>query len=276
VAFRFPTKCPACGTTVVQAEGEVALRCPNYDCPVQVRRRVIHFASKACVDIDGLGEAMVNVLVDKKWVRSIADIYGLKRDDLLTLGKSVEKSSDNLLAAVERSKGAELWRFIHGLGIPHVGTAAAKDLAARFTSLEALSQATYADFIGKKGESLISGIGETMADAIVGHFNQPVNRTLVRDLMEAGIAPVAPVARVPGTGPLSGKTFVLTGTLPTLTREEAGARIEAAGGKISSSVSKKTHYVLAGADAGSKLEKAKALGIPVIGEDDLGALLKGV
>ena len=274
VPFRFPTKCPSCGSAVVQAEGEVALRCPNYDCPVQVRRRVRHFASKACVDIDGLGEAMVDVLVEKGWVRSIADIYRLKRSDMLTLGKKVEKSVDNLLAAIEASKKAELWRFIHGLGIPHVGTAAAKDLAARFSGLEELSQSRHEDYIGGK-ESLIAGIGETMASAIIDHFNQPINRTLVRDLIKAGVEPRAPTARTKGTGPLLGKTFVLTGTLPTLTREEAGARIEAAGGKVSSSVSKKTNYVLAGSDAGSKLDKANALGVAVIGEADLLALLDG-
>ncbi|HEY1793525.1 MAG TPA: NAD-dependent DNA ligase LigA [Opitutaceae bacterium] len=274
VPFSFPAKCPACGTPVVQAAGEVALRCPNYDCPVQVRRRVRHFASKACVDIDGLGEAMVDVVVEKGWVKSLADIYRLRRADLLALGKSVEKSSDNLLAAVERSKGAELWRFIHGLGIPHVGAAAAKDLASRFTGLEALAESKHADYIGSKGESLISGIGETMADAIVGHFNQPVNRTVIRDLLAAGVSPKAPEARVQGSGHLSGKTFVLTGTLPSLSREEASRRIEAAGGKVSSSVSKKTSFVVAGADAGSKLDKAASLGVKVIGEAELLALLQ--
>ena len=275
VAFKFPTKCPACGTPVVQTEGEVALRCPNYDCPVQVRRRVRHFASKACVDIDGLGEAMVDVLVDKGWMRSIADVYHLKRADLLTLGKSVEKSTDNLLAAIETSKHAELWRFIHGLGIPHVGAAAAKDLASRFASLEALSQSRHEDYIGGAKESLIAGIGDTMATAIIGHFNQPINRTLVRDLTKAGVSPAAPAARSPVTGPLSGKTFVLTGTLPTMTREEASAKIEAAGGKISSSVSKKTDFVLAGSDAGSKLDKARTLGVEVIGEAELASLTRG-
>jgi DNA ligase (NAD+) len=274
VAFKFPTRCPSCGTGVVQAEGEVALRCPNYDCPVQVRRRVRHFASKACVDIDGLGEAMVDVVVEKGWVRSVADIYDLKRDDLLGLGKSVEKSTDNLLAAIEASKGAELWRFIHGLGIPHVGAAASKDLASRFGSLEGLSESKFEDYVGKGRESLIAGIGSTMADAIVSHFNQPINRTLVRDLGRAGVSPKAPVAKVQGTGPFLGKTFVLTGTLPSMTREEASARIEEAGGRISSSVSKKTTYVLAGSDAGSKLEKARALGVAVIGEPELLALLK--
>jgi DNA ligase (NAD+) len=272
--FKFPTRCPSCGTAVVETEGEVALRCPNYECPVQVRRRVRHFASKACVDIDGLGEAMVDVVVEKGWVRSIADIYRLKRADLLGLGKSVEKSTDNLLAAIEKSKGAELWRFIHGLGIPHVGTAAAKDLASRFASLEALSESKFDDYIGKGKESLIAGIGTTMAEAIIDHFNLPINRTLVRDLARAGVSPAAPASKARGTGPFLGKTFVLTGTLPTMTREEASARIEAAGGKISSSVSKKTSYVLAGSDAGSKLEKARTLGVPVLGEGELLALIK--
>jgi DNA ligase (NAD+) len=274
VPFKFPKKCPSCGTDVVQAEGEVALRCPNYDCPVQVRRRVRHFASKACVDIDGLGEAMVDVVVEKGWVRSIADIYHLKRADLLGLGKSVEKSTDNLLAAIEASKGADLWRFIHGLGIPHVGAAAAKDLASRFMSLEALSESKFDDYVGKGKESLIAGIGKTMAEAIVDHFNQPINRTLVRDLGKAGVEPKAPAAVKRGTGPFLGKTFVLTGTLPSMTREEASARIEAAGGKVASSVSKKTSYVLAGSDAGSKLERARSLGVAVIGEDELVALIK--
>jgi DNA ligase (NAD+) len=275
VEFKFPSHCPSCGSAVVQAEGEVALRCPNVDCPVQVRRRVRHFASKACVDIDGLGEAMVDVLVEKGWIRSVADIYRLRRADLLGLGKSVEKSTDNLLAAIEASKRADLWRFIHGLGIPHIGAAAAKDLAARFASLEALSESRFDDYVGKGKESLITGIGKTMADAIVDHFNQPINRALVHDLIREGVSPKAPAAAAPGTGPLAGKTFVLTGTLPSLTRDEATARIEAAGGKISSSVSKKTSYVLAGSDAGSKLEKARALGVAVIGESDLASLIGG-
>jgi DNA ligase (NAD+) len=275
VPYKFPANCPACGTAVIQVEGEVALRCPNYDCPVQVRRRVQHFASKACVDIDGLGEAMVDALVEKGWVKGVADVYRLGRDKLLSLGKSVEKSTDNLLAAIEASKRAELWRFIHGLGIPHVGSAASKDLAAKFMGLEALSQSRHADFIGEKDESLIAGIGETMADAIISHFNQPRNRTLVRDLVHAGVSPSAPAAAAPRTGLFAGKTFVLTGALPSMTREEASARIEAAGGKVSSGVSKKTHYVLAGADAGSKLEKAIKLGVPVIGEGELLAMLDG-
>ena len=239
--------------------------------PTSTQRQV---ASALGVSI-GKANYCLKALVEKGWVRSIPDIYRLGRESLLTLGKSVEKSTDNLLAAIEASKRAELWRFVHGLGIPHVGAAAAKDLASRFGGLEALSQSRYQDYIGEKGASLIAGIGETMAAAIIDHFNQPMNRTLVRDLVRAGVAPVAPAARAPGSGPLSGKTFVLTGTLPAMTREEASARIEAAGGKIASSVSKKTHYVLAGSEAGSKLEKAKSLGVQVIGEDELLSLLGG-
>ncbi len=270
--FTFPARCPACGTPVVRHEGEVALRCPNYDCPVQVRRRVRHFASKACVDIEGMGEAMVDTVVEKGWVRSPADLYRLRREDLLTLGKDVAKSTDNLLAAIEASKGAELWRFIHGLGITHVGAAAAKDLAGRFGSLPALAEARREDFLGEKKASLIEGIGETMADAIVSHFNQPRNRALVGELVGLGVRPAAPAAR-PSGGALAGKTFVLTGALARLTRDDAAAKIEAAGGRVSGSVSKKTSYVLAGADPGSKLEKARELGVPVIDEAEFLRLL---
>ena len=266
--FLFPGKCPVCGTRIVQYEGEVALRCPNPDCPAQVRRRVQHFASKAGVDIEGLGEAMVDTLVEKGWVKSITDIYRLKRDDLLTLGKSVEKSTDNLLAAIDASKRVELWRFINGLGITHVGVAAAKDLALKFGSLEALAEAKRDDLL------TIEGIGETMADAIITYFNEPKNRTLVSRLLTIGVAPIAP-ARPAGGSALAGRTFVLTGTLPTLTREEAAAKIEAAGGKVSGSVSRKTSYVLAGEETGSKLEKAKSLGVSVIDEAEFLRMLGG-
>ena len=198
----------------------------------------------------------------------------MRREDLLTLGKKVEKSTDNLLAAIEASKKAELWRFIHGLGITHVGLAAAKDLAANFRNLHALASARAEDFLGEKNASLIEGIGETMAAAIVRHFSQPRNRALVEELEALGVSPAAPAGRAAATGGiLAGKSFVLTGTLPSLTREQATARIEAAGGKVSASVSKKTSYVLAGEEAGSKLEKAKALGVPIIGEQEFGRML---
>jgi DNA ligase (NAD+) len=271
--YKFPGKCPVCGTPIVQVEGEVALRCPNYECPVQVRRRVQHFASKGCVDIDGLGIAMVDTLVEKGWLKSIPDIYRQKRENLLSLGKSVEKSSDKLLAAIQASKRAELWRFIHGLGIPHVGSAAAKDLARKFGGLEALADAKYEDFIAEK-KSVIEGIGDTMALAIIEHFNDPRNRAVVTELVALGVEPTAPVRAVASSAVLAGKTFVLTGTLPSLTRERATEMIELAGGKVSGSVSKKTSYVLAGEEAGSKLEKARTLGVPVIGEAEFRKLLE--
>ena len=275
VPYEFPRQCPECATPVVQLEGEVALRCPNYECPVQVRRRVAHFVSKACLDIDGLGWAMVDTLVARGWVKSVADIYRLQRENLLTLGKSVEKSTDNLLAAIEASKRSELWRVVHGLGITHVGVAAAKDLAKHFGSLEALAAAKREDFIREKKQSVIDGIGETMALAIIAHFQKPEQRALVDELRSLGLEPVAPVKAAPVSAVFTGKTFVLTGTLPTMTRDEAGAKIEAAGGKVSGSVSKKTSYVLAGAEAGSKLDKARELGVPVIDEAELLKLLAG-
>ena len=270
VPYAFPSQCPACGTQTVQYEGEVAVRCPNVNCPAQIRRRVQHFASKSGVDIEGLGEAMVDTLVEKGWVKGITDIYRLRRDDLLTLGKSVEKSTDNLLAAVEASKRADLWRVINGLGIPHVGASAAKELAARFGGLETLAEAKRNDLLN------IGGIGETMADAISAYFNDPRNRDLVSRLLNLGVAPTAPVrAAGAGTAVFAGKTFVLTGTLPSLSREEATAKIEAAGGRVTGSVSRKTGYVLARDEAGSKLKKARSLGVPVIDEAEF-LLMLGV
>jgi len=272
--YQLPENCPVCGTATVHFEGEVATRCPNVNCPAQVRRRLGHFVSKACLDIDGLGTAMIDELVDKGWVKELPDLFELERDKLLTLGKNVEKSTDNLLAAIEAAKRRDLWRVIHGLGIPHVGVSASKDLAAHFRDLEKLAEARMEDFLVKK-ESVISGIGETMARAIVAFFNEPRNRSLVADLLRVGVKPVAPVKPVGGSALFAGKTFVLTGTLPSLTREEAAARIEAAGGKVSGSVSKKTHFVLAGAEAGSKLDKARELGVPVIDQAEFVKMLAG-
>ncbi|MSU51921.1 MAG: NAD-dependent DNA ligase LigA [Opitutaceae bacterium] len=263
--YKFPGKCPVCDTAVVQLEDEVAKRCPNLSCPAQVRRRLGHFVSKACLDIDGLGGAMIDDLVENGWVEGLPDLFRLKRDDLLTLGKSVEKSTDNLLAAIEAAKQCELWRLIHGLGIPHVGVSASKDLTGHFRDIEKLAEAKMDDFITNK-ESVISGIGETMAAAITGFFAEKRNRKLVADLLAVGVKPKAPAKAAGRSTIFAGKTFVLTGTLPAMTRDEAGARIEAASGKVSGSVSKKTHYVLAGAEAGSKLDKAKELGVPVIDE----------
>lgn len=274
VPYQFPSACPVCGTSVMQIEGEVAMRCPNANCPTQVRRRLTHFASKAALDIDGLGTAMVDELVARGWVRELSDVFRLRRDDLITLGKNVEKSADNLLAAISASKTCDLWRLIHGLGIPHVGVAASKDLASHFRSIEGLTEAKFEHFIANK-QTLISGIGEVMARSITGFFNEPRNRALILDLIRAGVRPVAPAERALGSTRFAGKTFVLTGTMPTLTRDEASALIEAAGGKVSGSVSKKTSYVLAGSEAGSKLDKARELGVPVIDEAEFRRMQAG-
>jgi len=274
VPYEPPLTCPECGTPLVRVEGEVALRCPNYDCPEQARARVRHFASKACVNIDGLGEELVEWLIKKGWVKAIPDLYRLGGTPGFSLGKNRKKSTDNLLAAIEASKRTELWRVIHGLGIMHVGAAVAKDLARHFGSVEALAAATLDDFLGPKKESLIEGIGETMARAIVGHFARPEARALLDALRELGLEPTPPNQANSGAGVFAGKTFVLTGTLPTMTRDEAAAKIEAAGGTVSGSVSKKTSYLLAGEGGGSKLEKAQKLGVTIIAEAEFLRLLK--
>jgi len=267
-AYVFPTTCPVCGTAVVRNEGEVVWRCPNPECPEKIRRRIEHFTSKACVDIDGLGEEIVDLLLKHGLIRGIADLFKLKKEQLLPLKKSGEIWAGNLIAAIDARRTADLWRVIHGLGVPQIGAASAKDLARRFRSLESLAEAPLDDIIK------IDGFGEKTAHAVREWFNVPMNRVLVAELHHAGVRPTPP-AETPSGGAIAGKTFVLTGTLPTLAREEAAGRIEAAGGKVSTSVSKKTHYVLAGEDAGSKLEKAKALGVAIIDEAEFLRLLAG-
>jgi DNA ligase (NAD+) len=264
--YHFPENCPECSTPVVKLPGEVAWRCPNLTCPAQVRRRIEHFASKQCMDIEGLGEAVVDQLVTRGLVHTISDLYRLRQDDLATLEKFAEKSAQNLAAALVTSKTAELWRFLHGLGIPGVGASSAKDLARHFRSVSALVAASEGELLA------IEGVGEKTARAIRAFFNEPANRILVDELRDLGVEPAPPV-QAAGVASFAGKTFVLTGTLETMTREDATARIEAAGGKVSGSVSKKTSYVVAGAEAGSKLEKAQKLGVPVLSEQEFLALL---
>jgi len=238
---------------------------------VQVRRRVQHFASRACLDIEGLGVAIIDQLVEQGWVKRLPDIYQLDRDNLLSLGKNVGKSTDKLLAAIETSKTGELWRFIHGLGITHVGATAAKDLARVFGGLRELADAKMDAYIRDK-ESVISGIGPIVAAALVGYFGHETNRAVVDDLLVLGVDPTSPYAEGGGSK-FAGQTFVLTGTLPTLTRNEAAEKIEAQGGKVSGSVSKKTSYLVAGAEAGSKLAKAEKLEVTVIDEAELLVML---
>jgi DNA ligase (NAD+) len=266
VPFVFPTACPACGTPVVRAEGEVVWRCHNPDCPAKLSRRLTHFASKACLDIDGLGEEMVELLLREGIVRTLPDLFRVRVEQLLPLRKSGEVWARNLVAAIEARRRPELWRLLHGLGIPQVGAALAKDLAKQFRSLEALSAAGDADLLG------IDGVGERTAALVRAWFADAGHRALLAELAAAGVEPVAPAAPE-SSGAVAGRTFVLTGTLPTLSREEATARIEAAGGKVAGSVSRRTHYVVAGAEAGSKLDKARALAIPVLDEAGLLRLL---
>lgn len=262
--YAFPKACPVCHSEAKRGEGEAVWRCPNPNCPEKVRRRIEHFTSKGGVDIEGLGEEMVALLLEKQLITTIPDIFRLKKEQLLPLKKSGEIWAGNLIAGIEARRTADLWRVINGLGIPQVGAAAAKDLARTFRSLEALCSATEAELVR------IDGFGEKTAKSVAAWLAEPANRELVQGLAAAGVQPTAPAA---ASSALAGKTFVLTGTLPTLSREEAGAKIEAAGGKVSGSVSKKTHYVVAGEEAGSKLEKAKALGVPVLDEAGLLALL---
>ncbi|MEZ5275390.1 MAG: NAD-dependent DNA ligase LigA [Opitutaceae bacterium] len=268
VPYVFPKACPVCRTPTVRLEGEVAQRCPNPNCPAQVRRRLGHFASKGCLDIDGMGIAVVDQLVTRGLVTRLPDLYRLDRESLLGLEKFAAKSADNLLAAIEASKTAELWRVIHGLGIPHVGATTARDLARAFPSLETLAAAEENALVA------VEGIGSVLAAAIRTYFEQEANRDLLRELKELGFEPTGPGEGVGAGGSLAGKTFVLTGTLPSMTRDEARALIEGAGGKVTSGVSRKTDYVVAGEEAGSKLAQAEKLGVSVIDEAGLRGLIE--
>ena len=265
-AYVFPSECPTCRTPLIREEGGVKWMCLNVECPEKVRRKIEHFSSKACMDIDGLGEEIVDLLLKHGLIKDISDLFRLRVEVLLPLKKSGEVWANNLVNAVAARRTADLWRVIHGLGIPQVGAASAKDLARRFRSLDALAEASLNELVQ------IDGFGEKTAEAVRAWFNQPTNCILISALRNVGLNPTPPSEAVSG-GALAGKTVVLTGTLPTLSREEATAKIEAAGGKVSGSVSRKTHYILAGEEAGSKLEKAKTLGVPVIDEAGLMELL---
>jgi DNA ligase (NAD+) len=270
--FEFPRSCPECGSQVARAEGAAAgdegavWRCVNPDCPAQVRGRIEHWCARGAMDIEGGGEALVAQLVKRGLARDVADLYRLTPDQLASLERMGEKSAQNFLDGIAASKSRDLWRLLFGLGILHVGTGVAKALGKCFASLDEVFAAS--------AEQLteIEDVGEVIARSLVQWRDENRNRELITRLREAGLnfrsALYHPSAAL---GPLAGKTFVLTGTLPTLTREEATAKIEARGGKVSGSVSKKTDYVLAGADAGSKLDKAQKLGVKVIDE---AALLK--
>jgi DNA ligase, NAD-dependent len=265
--FSMPQTCPSCGGSVLREPGQVALRCTNPSCGAQLRRRLEHFASRGAMDIEGLGESMVAQLVDSGLVRDLPQIYDLTKEQLLTLERMGEKSASNLLAGIEASKERPLWRLLFGLGILHVGATAARKLAERFRTLDALASASLEDLKSTQD------VGDVMAASIRQWFDNPKVRELLEKLRAAGLNfGERDEHATTGEGPLKGTTWVLTGTL-SIPRDEAAEMIRRAGGTVSGSVSKKTTYVLAGEEAGSKLDKARKLGVNILSEDEFRRML---
>jgi len=266
--FHMPETCPECGTHVVRSEGEVDYRCVNANCPAKLRETILHFASRGVMNIDGMGDVLVNQLTERGLVKNVADIYQLTKDDLLSLERMGDKSAQNVLNEIEESKKLPLERVIYGLGIRFVGERTAQFLAEHFGSMEDLMKA--------KAEELqqVNEVGPRIAESIVEFFAEPANQELVKRLRKAGLT-FSGKKKERGTK-LTGKTFVLTGTLAHYSRDEAKKMIEDAGGRVSGSVSKKTDYVIAGSDAGSKLDKARELGVKVIDEDEMESLAGAV
>jgi DNA ligase (NAD+) len=270
--FLMPARCPVCGSKVVRQVDEAVARCSGgLFCPAQRKQALLHFASRRAMDIEGLGEKLVDQVVDAGIVHTPADLYKLGLVALADLERMGEKSAANLVAELEKSKHTTLNRFIFGLGIRNVGEATAKDLARYFGKLDALIVADEASL------QQVKDVGPVVAQSIAQFFAEPHNREVIEQLRAAGVSwpEHEPAAASSGAAHLSGKTFVLTGTLPTLTREDAKEQIEAAGGKVSGSVSKKTHFVVAGAEAGAKLAKAEELGLTILDEAQLRKLLQG-
>jgi DNA ligase (NAD+) len=263
--IEIPEKCPVCGNKVVRMEGEVDYRCVNANCPAKLLGTILHFASRGVMNIDGMGDALVTQLTERGLVKNVADIYKLTKADLLSLERMGDKSAQNILDEIENSKKLPLERVIYGLGIRMVGERTAQFLAEHFGSMEALESA------GVEELQDVNEVGPRIAESIVEFFSITANRKLVERLREAGLT-LAGQKKQRGTA-LAGKTFVLTGTLVHFTRDEAKKMIEDAGGKVTGSVSKKTDYVVKGADAGSKLDKAKELGVAVIDEEEMEKLV---
>jgi len=262
VPFRMPKHCPVCGGEVVRVEGEAISRCINTNCPARLKESVLHFAARGVMDVDGMGEALVSQLVDGGLVKNVADLYRLTLDDLVGLERMGKKSAEKLLANIESSRQRPLPRILNGLGIPFVGERTAQFLADAFGDLDKIANADEEEL--QRAEE----VGPKVSQSIRRFFHEKRNRDLIERLREERL-PFQYQAKRKIGGPLAGMTFVLTGTLPNMSREEAEDLIESAGGKVSGSVSKKTSYVVAGADPGSKLDKATALGVKVIGEADL-------
>ena len=265
-AFTMPAQCPVCEGEIVRAEGEVAARCINTNCPARLKESILHFSARGVMDIDGLGEAIVDQLVDAGLVKNVTDLYGLTTEQLLALERMGAKSTEKLLANIDGSRQAPLPRVLNGLGIPFVGERTAQILAETFGDLDAIAAA------GEEELQKAEEVGPKVAHSIRQFFSERHNQELVERLRGLGFRFGYAITRK--SAALQGVTFVLTGTLPNLSREEARERIEAAGGKVNSAVSKKTHYLVAGAEAGSKLDKARELGIAIMDEGGLLALLE--
>lgn len=266
--FEMPDRCPVCGSRVEAVPGEAILRCSGgLYCPAQHKESIRHFASRRAMDIDGLGDKLIDQLLERKLVQTAADIYALREQDLVDIDRMGVKSARNLLRALERSKTTTLARFLYALGIREVGEATARALAAHYRSLD--------DLLAADAESLqqVRDVGPSVAGHVAAFFAEPRNRGVVADLIAAGIH-WPPEPEISGARPLEGKSFVLTGTLGTMTREEAKDRLERLGAKVSGAVSKKTHYVVAGADPGSKRAKAEQLGVDVLSENEFLQLLE--
>ena len=265
--FKMPKKCPACDGPVHRDPEFVALRCENISCPAQLKRNVEHFAMRGAMDIEGLGEVLVNQLVEAGLVKTVADLYALSVEQLAGLDRMAEKSATNVIAGITASKTRDLWRLLHGLGITHVGEEAARKLAAHFGNLAKLAAASPDDL------QQCNDVGPVMAESLHEFFANPSNREVIDRLKKAGINPQCRSDIPVATGPFAGKTVVVTGTLEKLSRDQAKVALRQAGANVTDSVSKKTDYLIVGADAGSKLEKATKLGVKTLSEAEFIKLL---
>jgi len=267
--YRLPDKCPVCGVKAERPEGEAILRCININCPAQLKERIEHYASRSAMNIDGLGEKLVEQFFEAGLVRTITDLYRLRKQDLVNLERMGDKSSENLQNAIEKSKNTTMSKFLFALGIRHVGEHVARLLAQAFSSLDKIMNASYDELIA------IEGIGPEVASSIKSFFERKENQKLVKELLDAGVNPASERAESGTETPFTGKTVVLTGGLESMTRDEASRKIRDSGGHVSSSVSKKTDMVVAGKEAGSKLDKAQKLGVEVISEEEFIKMLGG-